>query len=356
MRISEDTKLDFQDVLLVPQWSELHSRKDVEIERKFLFKHSQKWWSGIPVISANLFNTGTFEMAKEFGKKKMMVALHKHYSVGHLQNFYLDNEKLYDYVFYTMGISDKEYEKFCEVSKGLRVPVHMVCFDIANGHMEKFGDVIKRFRFNHPNVTIAAGNVVTPDMTKHLIMCGADIIKVGIGSGSLCTTRLVAGVGYPQLSAIIECANAAHNLQAHIISDGGIVNIGDIPKAFCANADFVMSGGLFCGYDENGGEWELQEVPTHVEKVEVWRKKKLKIYGMASKTANEKFAGGLSDYRAVEGRETTISYKGKVEIILQEIEGGLRSCGAYIGAKRLKDFPKCANFIRVSRVHHNITP
>jgi len=189
-----------------------------------------------------------------------------------------------------------------------------------------------------------------------LIFNGVDIVKIGIGPGSVCITRKIAGVGYPQLSAIIECADAAHGLGGHVCADGGCQMPGDIAKAFGAGADFVMLGGMFSGCDECEGDWEynyeLEEVKQ--DDSEWVRKEKiaLKFYGMSSKDAMEKYSGGVANYRAPEGKMVSVPYKGKVETVVQEILGGLRSACTYVGALKLKDLSKCTTFVKVNRTHN----
>lgn len=337
MRISEDVKLDFEDVLIVPKRSELNSRSEIYIKREIVGKYSRERIELTPVIASNMYNTGTFAMAKAFESRDMWVALHKYYSVEELIEFLHRKRN----VIITTGISDKDLEKIYYILENNEYN-NFICVDVPNGYIPNVYKFIKKIRDKFVELpTIMVGNVVTPSITEQLILSGADIVKVGIGSGAFCSTRLVAGVGYPQLSAIVECADVAHGLGAHICSDGGIKCVGDICKAFCAGADFVMCGGMFVGYEENEGDWSTDGT-----------KKYLNAFGMSSKYANEKFSGGLKDYRASEGKEKMITCKGGVRNILQEIEGGLRSCGSYIGARRLKDFPKCASFVKVNRTHN----
>ena len=190
-----------------------------------------------------------------------------------------------------------------------------------------------------------AGNLVGGSMTKELVLNGADIVKVGIGPGSVCETRIVAGVGYPQLSAIDEAAYEAHGIGGLICADGGCTRVGDICKAMAAGADFVMLGGLFAGTDECDGEWTINSSRE---------KQSLEFYGMSSKEANNKYNGGLKDYKAAEGKSITVPYKGKVEEVVREIKGGLASCCTYVGATKIKDLPKCASFVRCSQQENTI--
>ena len=215
--------------------------------------------------------------------------------------------------------------------------IKFICIDVANGYSERFSKFIKSVREKYPTKTIIAGNVVTADMTQELILSGADIVKVGIGPGSVCTTRIQTGVGYPQLSAVIECADAAHGLGAHIIADGGCTCPGDVAKGFGAGADFVMLGGMLAGHDEGKGKVVKSNGNKYIE-----------FYGSSSLTANKKHYGGLSDYRSSEGRIVRVKYRGKIKNTISNILGGIRSSCTYVGAPSLKQLSKCTTFVRVS--------
>ena len=338
MRIVNEVKLDFDDVLIQPHRSETASRSHVRLTKNYIFKNGVKW-EGVPIIAANMSAIGTFAMAKEMAEQEMMTCLHKYYPVNELVDFLKDNTN----VFYTLGIGSDELEKYKMVCSKVSFP--FVCVDVANGYTEVFVDHLKRVREINPRAVIMAGNVATPEMVQELLISeAADIVKIGIGSGSVCTTRLVAGVGYPQLSAIIECADAAHGLGGHICSDGGCVNPCDIVKAFGAGADFVMLGGILSGHDECEGEWDYDSKGKE--------KESFTFFGMASEEAANQYCGGLKGYRASEGKCVSVPYKGPVSDTLQQITGGLRSACAYTGARSLKDLPKCTTFIRVSRTHN----
>jgi GMP reductase len=313
MRIDTDVKLDFQDVLLKPKRSTIVSRKDIDLARCFKFLYAVKArWTGVPIISSNMSSVTTEAVAKKMSEHHMLACLPKHFRISYSEFF--------DNYIPSIGLHQS-------ILQGCQS--YFICLDVPNGYIEKVTDRVKQIRdILKDSRALIAGNVVTPEMTEALILAGADVVKIGIGSGSACSTRLKTGVGYPQLSAIIECADAAHGLGGHIISDGGCSTSGDIVKAFAAGADFVMVGGMLAGHDENGTEF----------------------YGMSSETANNKFAGGLKDYRAAEGLEFNLPNRGPIEKTLQDVEGGLRSACAYIGAKTLKDLPKCATFVRVSRL------
>ena len=236
-----------------------------------------------------------------------------------------------------------------------------ICIDVANGYSESFVAFVRKVRSTFPTHVIIAGNVVTSEMTEELILSGADIVKVGIGPGSVCTTRIKTGVGYPQLSAVIECADAAHGLGGHIIADGGCTCPGDVAKAFAGGADFVMLGGMFAGHDEGGGEvitraFQTNEILVTSEGEHFARELKqfVKFYGMSSEAANNKHFGGLKNYRASEGREVLVPYKGALEPTVVDILGGLRSACTYVGASKLKYLPKCATFIRTNKQFNDV--
>lgn len=337
MRIETDPKLDFKDVLIRPKRSTLASRAHVSVERSFHFLHSQQSWKGFPLIAANMDVTGTIDVAKAFHKHGAMVALHKHYPVETLIAFFQTPQSVNS--FYTLGTNDADQERFKQVKKS--VPITKICLDVANGYTERFVEMVSRMRDENPDAVIMAGNVVTGDMTEALLLAGADIIKVGIGPGSVCTTRKMTGVGYPQLSAIIECSDAAHGLKGWVCADGGCTVPGDIAKAYGGGADFVMLGGMLAGHDECEGEIQYEEengikTPKHMV-----------FYGMSSNTAMEKYAGGVAKYRASEGKTVKVPYKGSIEQTMQDIMGGVRSSMTYIGATQLKEVAKRTTFILV---------
>ncbi|XP_005109108.1 GMP reductase 2 [Aplysia californica] len=335
--IDNDIKLDFKDVLVRPKRSTLRSRSDVDLTRSFIFRNSKQTYTGIPVIAANMDTVGTFEMAKQLAKHLMFTTIHKHYSVDDWKEFAKENKSTLEHVAASSGISSGDLEKLSAILEA--VPeIKYICVDVANGYSEHFVQFVRDVRKKYPSHTIMAGNVVTGEMVEELLLSGADIIKVGIGPGSVCTTRKKTGVGYPQLSAVIECADAAHGLDGHIISDGGCTCPGDVAKAFGAGADYVMLGGMLAGHSESGGET--------IEK----NGKKFKIfYGMSSATAMKKHAGGVAEYRASEGKTVTIPYRGDVEHTIQDILGGVRSTCTYVGASKLKELSRRTTFIRVTQ-------
>jgi GMP reductase len=344
MRIENDPKLDFKDVLIRPKRSTLASRSNVDIERSFAFRHAKIGWTGFPLIAANMDVTGTMPMARALKGHGAMVALHKHYPVEALVQFFSSPESAN--TFYTIGTNEADQEKFRAVRKQVAIP--LICIDVANGYTESFVDRLKKVRDENPDSVIMAGNVVTGDMTEALVLAGADIVKVGIGPGSVCTTRKMTGVGYPQLSAIIECADAAHGLKGHVCADGGCTVPGDVAKAYGAGADFVMLGGMLSGHDECEGEIITEK--RNGKDVPV----RMVFYGMSSDTAMKKYAGGVAKYRASEGKTVEVPYRGPVAGTMQDLMGGVRSMMTYIGAVRLKEVPKRTTFVMVGAQLNNI--
>ena len=341
MRIEDEIKLTFDDVLIRPKRSTLVSRSEVDLTRDFKFKYTSITWSGVPIISANMDTTGTFETAKSLEKYGILTAIHKFYSLKDWE----DNLKNLNpkYLIVTVGSSDEEFNKAKNIFK-LNNELDYLCLDVANGYREDFLQAIAKFREAFPDKIIMAGNVATREMTEAIILAGADIVKVGIGPGSVCTTRKVAGVGYPQLSSISECADAAHGLGGHVISDGGCKFPGDVAKAFGAGSDFVMLGGMFAGHTESGGDLVTDENGQMFKD----------FYGMSSELAQQRYYGDLAEHRASEGKKVRLKYKGSIDITVQSILGGVRSACSYVGAKTLKDLPKCTTFIRVTQTTNEI--
>jgi len=336
MRIENDVKLDFSDVLIRPKRSVLKTRADVSLEREFKFKHTQTTWHGVPIIAANMDHTGTFEMAEALAEHQLLSAMDKFHTADKWKKFATEKSKALKSCFISSGISDKDATKLDQIMKFAKVP--FICLDVANGYTERFVSFLENVREKHPKAVIMAGNVVTGEMVEELILSGADIVKIGIGPGSVCTTREKTGVGYPQLSAIIECADAAHGLGGLVCADGGCVTPGDVAKAFAAGADFVMLGGMFAGHDECLGEV-----------IEEDGKKYKRFYGMSSTEAMERHHGTVADYRSSEGRSVNVPYRGPVKNTIQDILGGIRSTCTYVGAHRLKELSKRTTFIRVAR-------
>ena len=343
MRIENDIKLGFKDVMIRPKRSTLKSRSEVSLLRKFTFLHTQKQWEGIPIMAANMDTVGTFEMAKVLAEHKLFTAIHKHYSLSDWNNFLnSSDDSIYNHIAVSTGISSTDADKLTEILNQ-HPKLQFICIDVANGYSQFFVDFVRKVRTKNPDKVIIAGNVVTGEMVEELLLAGADIVKVGIGPGSVCTTRVKTGVGYPQLSSIIECADAAHGLGGQIISDGGCTIPGDVAKAFGGGADFVMLGGMFAGHTESGGEL----IEENGEKFKLF-------YGMSSETAMDKHSGGVAEYRASEGKTVKIPFKGDVEVTVKDILGGIRSTCTYVGARQLKELTKRTTFIRVQEQHNQI--
>lgn len=340
MRIEDDMKLDFKDVLFKPKRSVLKSRSEVDLTRTYTFKHTAHKWTAIPIMAANMDTVGTFEMHKALYDNKMFTCMHKHYSItdwnAFINGFAEDNN--FEHFAISTGTSEDDFN-FVKQAIAKFPAIRFICIDVANGYSEHFTDFVHKVRDKFPDKVIIAGNVVTGEMTEELILSGADIVKVGIGSGSVCTTRIQTGVGYPQLSAVIECADAAHGLEGHIVSDGGCTCAGDVAKAFGAGADFVMLGGMLAGYDESGGKLVTAEDGCEYKV----------FYGMSSETAMDKYSGGVAEYRSSEGRTVKVPYRGSVRDMIHSTLGGLRSTCTYVGARRLKELSKRTTFIRVSQ-------
>lgn len=340
--IVDDVKLDFKDVLLRPKRSKIRSRADVDLVREYKFQNSKQVHHGVPIIASNMDTVGTFEMAQALAQHKCYTCIHKYYTVDQWKEFAANNKECLPYIAASSGTAEGDFERLCEILEN--VPdVKFICLDVANGYSQFFVEYVQKVRQAFPTHTILAGNVVTGDMVEALIFAGADIVKVGIGPGSVCTTRKKTGVGYPQLSAVMECADNAHGLSAHIISDGGCTCPGDVAKAIGAGADFVMLGGMLAGHDQSGGEI-----------IEKDGKKKKLFYGMSSATAMTKHKGGVAEYRASEGKTVEVPYRGDVNATMLDILGGLRSACTYVGAGRVKEMPKRTTFIRVTQQLNNI--
>jgi GMP reductase len=343
MRIEYDIKLGFKDVMFRPKRSTLKSRSQVNLERTFKMMHSKTEWTGIPIMAANMDTVGTFEMALVLAEKKLFTAIHKHYSIDEWNQFLAAAPAgIENYIALSTGTGSQDFEKITQLLSA-NPQLKYICIDVANGYSEHFVSFVKQTRKKFTDKIIIAGNVVTGEMVEELLLAGADIIKVGIGPGSVCTTRVKTGVGYPQLSAIIECADAAHGLGGQIISDGGCSTPGDVAKAFGAGADFVMLGGMLAGHDESGGATIERDGKTYKQ-----------FYGMSSATAMDKHAGGVAEYRASEGKTVEVPYRGRVENTLQDILGGIRSTCTYVGASQLKELSKRTTFIRVAEQENRI--
>jgi len=353
MNIQSDTKLDFDDVLLAPQRSTLTSRKEVDLERTFKFYHSTQTWTGIPVMCANM-SFASFDLARALAKHRMITCLPKYLSEEDLIEFFQSDDPilgLYPYAWVSVGFKREEQAKLLNISKNVRGHIN-ICIDVPNGQMDCFVKYCAEIRSLFPNSIIMAGNVTDPSSTRELIIHGGiDIVKVGIGPGSACTTRFLTGCGVPQFSACIDNAYAAHGLKRKdkhlglICADGGCRYVGDISKAFGAGSDFCMLGGMFAGTDECVGDW--------ITESDGGAKESFIYYGMSTHHSQEVNGEGKKEYRASEGTKIKVPYKGSTDTVVQEILGGLRSACSYIGATSTKDMSKCASFVKVSRVHSN---
>ena len=340
MRIEEEIKLDYSDVLFRPKRSTLKSRKDVDLNRKYTFKHSRSSWKGIPIIASNMDGVGEIDVAKKLTSHKLMTALTKQHDINQIGTIYKKNI-FFDSIALSCGTSKDSYNRLNSILK--KYPkFKFICIDVANGYSENFSNFVSEVRKKYPKKTIIAGNVVTADMTQELVLSGADIVKVGIGPGSVCTTRIQTGVGYPQLSAVMECADAAHGLGAHIIADGGCTCPGDVAKGFGAGADFVMLGGMLAGHKEGGGDIIEEKGSKYIE-----------FYGSSSEEANEKHYGGLANYRSSEGKKVKIQMKNSLDSTIRDILGGVRSSCTYVGASSLKQLSKCTTFVRVNNQYND---
>ena len=342
MRVEHDLKLTFDDVLIRPKRSTLVSRSDVTLVREFKFRHSDTTWTGVPIVAANMDTTGRFSIAAELQKHSMLTCTQKFYSTKEYTQAWEDGIDP-EYVAIACGSTEDSFD-LLKRKMATNVGTKLICIDVANGYREIFLEFVRRVRGEFPSAIVIAGNVATREMTEALILAGADIVKVGIGPGSVCTTRKVAGVGYPQLSAIAECADAAHGLAGHVMADGGCSSPGDVSKAFAAGADFVMLGGMFAGHDESGGELVTNSNG----------KKYKSFYGMSSSKAMKTHYGEVAKHRAPEGKEVRVPYRGPLEISIQAILGGVRSACSYVGARRIKDLPKCTTFIRVTQTTNEV--
>lgn len=342
MKLIQEPKLDFGDVLLQPKRSDLASRNEVSLERTIRFKHSGRVWTGIPIMTSNMDTTGTIAMYRALHPYKMITCFHKFMTYEELTPLVEEGILDPNYYMLTTGTRAEDWEKTSAMIHHLNP--YFLMIDVANGYSTNFVEFCRTVRATFPHLTLFAGNVATGDIVQELLLYSkVDVVKCGIGSGALCITRTKTGVGVPQLSVCMECSETANGLGGHIVSDGGCSTPGDIAKAFCGGAHFVMLGGMFGGHDESGGD----TVHEMVDGVQVAYKL---IYGMSSEYAQKKHYGTMATYRSSEGKVRKIRSRGPVVSTVLDILGGLRSCGTYIGAHRLKDFPKCTTFLRVNRI------
>jgi GMP reductase len=343
VRINYDAKLNFEDVLLQPKRSTLTSRKDVDMTRKFTFRNSQKVMNFLPIFASNMDGVGTFSMAKVLQEYKMMTVITKtttpeqwKEAVG--QGLRLQSVSVCTGTNKVFDEDAQDYKNMQDILK-MFPDIKMITIDVANAYHQNMVEFVARVRDEYPEKVIVAGNVVTPEMTEELIINGADVVKIGIGPGSVCTTRTMTGVGVPQFSAILDCADAANGVDGHIMADGGCVHPGDIAKALGGGAHMVMIGGMLAGHDES--ETDLVDG-------------KREFYGMSSDRAREKHGRRKDGYRGNEGRHIDLPDRGPVKNTVEDILGGVRSACTYIGARRLKDMPKCASFVTTNNVINRI--
>jgi GMP reductase len=368
-KIINETKLDFNDVLIVPQRSTLTSRSEINLERTFHFYHSPRIWTGVPIMCANM-SFCSFDMAIELAKHKMIACLHKYHTADELVNYFTKYPSNLDYTFVSIGYKKSDLNHLLELKNKLGKEPN-ICIDVPNGHMDVFVKYCHKVRENFPESIIIAGNVTNTSSTQELIIYGGvDLAKIGIGGGSACSTRFITGCGFPQLSACLDNAYVAHGLQngpkklGLIVSDGGHKIAGDVCKALCSGADFVMLGGYFAGSEPCDGEWEYEYLTNHgsfwqpLDPGYETQKRKIKFtyYGMSTHHAQQLYEDSVKDYRASEGTKITVKYKGSIDKIVQELLGGIRSCCCYIGARSIKNMSKCSQFCRVNKIHNNTNP
>lgn len=371
-KIINEPKLDFNDVLIVPQRSTLTSRSEINLERTFKFYHSPRTWTGIPIMCANM-SFASFEMAKALAKHKIVTCLHKYHKISDLVDYFNKYPQNTDYTFVSIGYKKSDLNHLLELKQNVNIQPN-ICIDVPNGHMDAFVKYCKRVRDHFPDSIIIAGNVTNTSSTQELLIYGGvDIVKAGIGGGSACTTRFLTGCGVPQLSCCLENAYVAHGLQngpkklGLVCSDGGHKTVGDVCKALCAGSDFVMLGGYFAGSEPCEGEWQYEYLARAGTSSEFWqpldpgnnnpkRKTKFIYYGMSTHHAQELYEDHIKNYRASEGTRITVPYKGSCDQIVQELLGGIRSCCCYIGASNIKYMAKCSQFCRVNQIHQNPNP
>lgn len=340
-KFESQTYYDYSNVLIKPRKSTLTSRSEVDLCKTISFPNSSQTWTGVPIIAANMDTIGTFGVYDVLSKHKMITAFTKHYSDTDYIKY--DIEKLdKNYFMVSTGISDDDFKKLIEIQ--FQVDAKFICIDIANGYMEHFITFCQKVREQFPSKIIIAGNVATPEITRELITIGkVDIVKVGIGPGSVCTTRKKTGIGIPQLSAVYACANAAKECGGSIIADGGLTCPGDVSKAFAAGSDFVMIGGMFSGHDENPGEI----ITDNNQQFKLF-------YGMSSEHAMVKHFGKKNDYRASEGKVVKVPYRGPLKTTVEDILGGVRSTCTYTNSSNLDELYKNSIFIPVFNQLNNI--
>lgn len=344
-----DVKLDFSNVLIVPRKSNVISRKNVSLKKYMTFKTYNKTihWEGVPIISSNMDTVTNLETFKILKRYDYISCFPKHYNAEWLETLPTELVNVNNYML-SCGINEEDVNilvKLVEALDKKNIKVKFVCIDVANGYLDKVADVLKYLRETLKDVVLVAGNIVTPEGAIELVKSGANIIKTGIGSGSVCLTRLQTGVGYPQLSALSECYDVINRSGAYQISDGGIVHIGDIAKAYIGGADFVMMGGMFAGHTESPGTLHYDEKTNEFYKA---------YYGMASEKAVNKYNDGMKNYRTYEGKEVKIKHKGEIKNTIENINGGLRSSCSYVNANNLYELRDNARFVRAYNTHNSV--
>ncbi|MDE0530113.1 MAG: GMP reductase [Albidovulum sp.] len=357
--ISEDVKLDYDDVLIVPDKSPVASRKQVMLEKRISFsERASAEYVGVPIMAANMDGVGTTDMADALRRHGIFTCLTKFHSARELADFFNGAPERGEFTAVTIGISDEDLQKFVEAENLAKGRINYACLDVANGYTDRFVDRVRKFRDMFPGIVLIAGNVVTHEQTSRLIEAGADIVKVGIGGGSVCETRVKTGVGYPQFSAIQECVHSAHRVGKAIVADGGCTVPGDVAKALAGGADFVMLGGMLAGHLEGGGTviskyFRTDEVDEAGNPI-VEKRNFVEFYGMSSKTANEKHFGGLQNYRSSEGRTVMIPFRPSLDDTVVDLLGGLRSTCSYVGAEKIGQLPEKASFVRCNSTHNKV--
>ncbi len=357
--IHDEIKLDYGNVLLVPGTrTNVTSRKLVNLNCRISFNHNEKTvYEGIPIMAANMDGVGSFAMADALIRHRIFTCLAKMHSEENLIKFFSEDSLRRDYCAITVGLRHMDREKFKSVNQNAG-PIKFACLDVANGHTQRFVSFLEEFRSEFPEVVIIAGNVVTPEQTEILVKAGADLVKIGIGGGSVCETRIKTGVGYPQFSAVVECGHAAREAGAHIVADGGCTCPGDVAKALAAGSAFVMLGGMFAGHKEGGGRvvtrrFNTGEI-TDEGKAILQENKYVEFYGMSSQIANNKHFDGLQPWKTSEGREVLLPFKPSIDETVQDMLGGLRSACTYLGAGNLQDLPQAAKFVQCHDTHNRV--
>lgn len=320
-----DTALTFDDVLLLPNYNHWDSRRLVDITST---DKTGRFSLAMPIMSANMDTITGAEMAKFMHSKGGIGVLHRFMDIH-------TNEKIFRSVhcpvFVSVGCAEHEYERI----EALRdAGAEYFCVDVAHAHSKILGKALKRFRQMLPNSFIMAGNVATYAGADYLVSLGADIVKVGIGGGSVCTTRIKTGFGVPSLKAIKDCSR----INRSIVADGGIRMSGDIVKALAFGADFVMVGGMLAGTKPTPGKVVTN---SNGQKVKLYR-------GMASKEAQEDFMGPLTGWKTAEGVSIEVPYREDEDLIIHDIIGGLRSGLTYGGANSIKELQRKLDYVVIS--------